>query len=362
MAIEKEHTVDDFKLEAEGVTNLIRQRKLKYENQLFEETRPALFSLAVIIGVLLICVTYYFLPSSKVKAVSVSGNNYLEKEYIIDVSQINYQSRVFFTLPSVASSRIEKDPMIEEANIRVLPDNIIQIVVKEKQPLGYRYEETGPVLLFANGNKTTLTRSYMSMLPRLPFIDGFLTDEQTLKLTNALAKIDLTMLEEMTEVRQYALDYDEEALMIQMREGGYFFASYYSLNKINLYHEIYVRLNSKDSCIFSDSGEKTLIAKACPWNEVPINHEYWLDANGNYLINRWGDRAVKHYYQDANGGFYLDANGNRIVIPINEYVEDVPDPNFYDNYMAGYYATGELIIPQEEPVEENVEDTTQITG
>ena len=55
----------------------------------------------------------------------------------------------------------------------------------------------------------------------------------------------------------------------------------------------------------------------------------------------------------------IDENGNPIVIPIDEYAQDIVDKNFEENYEKGYYATGVLIIPEEENEKDDTSDTTQ---
>lgn len=351
MAIEKNKTIEDFVKEPLGVLNLIRERKVHQDNLSFQDSKPLLFTLALICGILLIVATYFVLPISQVKAVSVTGNDYLDSQYIENISGVNYRSKYFLTFPSFVSAKVKKDPMVEDCKIRLLPNHIVQIEVKEKVPVGYRYNDQGPFLLLNNGDEVPLTSSYMSMLARLPFISGFDTEDQTHKLTQALSKIDRKMIDEISEIKQYYLDYDEETLEIQMREGGYFFTSYYSIETLNAYHDIYVRMKDHNHCFYAESGKSIVTERACPWDEVPVQHDYWLDEDGNYLTNRWGDKAVKHYYKDDYGNFYLDENGNKIVIPINEFVEDVVDEDFLEHYFAGYYATGTLVIP---PPEEEV--------
>lgn len=362
MAVDKEKTLDDFKTEPIGVINLINERRARLDNKSFEDSRAMLFAWSLVCAVALICLSYFALPISKVKAVSVVGNNYLDKQYIEKISKVTYNSRYFLSLPSFIERRIEKDPLVKNARVTLLPNHIVQIQVEEKEPVGYRYSETGPKLLMATGEEIGLTSDYMPMIARLPFVDGFTTDEQTHKLTTALSSVNRNMIDEMAEIRQYTLDYDDETLQIQMRDGGYFFTSYYSIETVNAYYDIYVRMNDRNHCFYAESGKSIVSERACPWDEVPVYHDYWLDENGDYLYNKWGDKAVKHYYHDDNGDYYLDENGNRIVIPINEFVEDDPDENFEENYFAGYYKTGELVIPppeEEEWVEEGGEQVEE---
>ena len=362
--VDSKQNIENIESGKDAVDKLLHEREVNRINTAFHNSIPSLFAWAIVFSVFLIVLIYFILPTSKVKVLSIKGNNYLDKNYIEKLSGVNYSSRYFLVFPHTTANKIKQDPQIKDAIVRLLPEHVVQIEVVEEQPLGYRYEEKGPVILLESGNKVELTSEKMTMVSRIPYIDGFYEDEQTSKLINALKVVKPTMLEEITEIRQYNLDYDEETMMIQMREGGYFFTNYYLIDSINYYHDMFVRLKDKNACIYADANEKVVGARACPWDEVPVLHEYWVDDNGDYLINKFGDRAVKHYYHDDHGNFYLDDEGNKIVIPIDENVEDIVDDDFLEHYLKGYYATGKLEIPEEdeedkEKTEEEKTDTNQ---
>lgn len=361
MALEKDKTLEDFPDKNQGINDLLDERKKNKENIAFRNKQVNLFSWAIVFSVVLIAIIYYLLPFSKVKAVSVTGTNYLTSSYVEELSGVNYNSRYFLVFPSSVAKKIKKNALIEDCTVRLLSNNIVQINITEKKPVGYRYEENTPYILFADGSKTELTSDYMSIISRIPFIVGFTTDEQTHLLTQALSEVSDVMLEEISEIRQYSLKYDDETLEIQMREGGYFFTDYYNISLINNYHETYVKLKNKDYCIYAEgsSDNRILSGRACPWNEETVTHEYWLDENGDYIYNKWGDAAVKHYYTDSYGNKYLDDDGNPIVIPIDQNGSDVEDSDFLEHYEAGYYSTGTLVIPEETEESDDSENTDE---
>jgi hypothetical protein len=112
-------------------------------------------------------------------------------------------------------------------------------------------------------------------------------------------------------------------------------------------------MNDREKCLYADNGTTVAVARACPWDEVKTELEYWTDEEGNYIYNKWGDKAVIHYYQDSNGGYYLDDAGNRIVIPIDAYGSDMKDNDFLNHYIEGWYKNGYL---EEPPPEEEGEE------
>ena len=373
MGLDKTKTLEDFRNIPNGVEQLFREREIKNDNEGFEAARGKLFAGALFLSIFLIVLIYFLSPVSKVRAISVSGNKYLETKYIESLAGISSDSNYYLTFPFTVEKRIKADPMIDDVNIRMMDSNAIHITVTEKRPLGYRYSGDTAYILFDDETQTELTSSYMPVLSRIPYITGFDEAEQTHLLVNALKAIDQMIIEDVAEIHQYALKYDDEAIQFQMRDGTYIFSGYFYTKPLNEYYRMISQVENKDYCLYTvESGkadERMMVsARACPWDEVPIEHEYWMDANGDYILNKYGDRVVKHYYQDANGFYFLDENGNYILIPINEKGEDQRDPDFDFNYHAGYYKTGELVIPTEEPEEpeevpeENGEEAGEESG
>ncbi len=350
----KERTIEDFEKVPNGVDSLFEIRAAKNDNDDFNRSRTVLFVIAVSVSLFLIMLCYLILPTSKVKAVSVTGNNYLDSSYVQNISGISTKSVYYLTFPNKTASAVKADPMVEDASVRMLRNNIVSINVTEKKPVGYRYDDDQPVILFADGTECDLTSDYMALLSRIPYITGFNEEQQTHLLTKALGDLTIDVIDDIAQISQYAMSYDDEVVEVEMRDGGIFFGSFYSLYLLNEYTTISSRRTNKDYCIYGYQNG-VYSNRVCPWDEVKVEKEYWTDEDGNYITNKWGDKAVKHYYKDATG-YYLDAEGNKILIPIDAYGSDQPDPDFLDHYILGYYDTGVLIIPEEKPEdEENIE-------
>lgn len=335
-----------------SVDTLFEERAAESDNETFAQIRRGIFLRAVFLSVLLLVLLYLFSPDSRVKTVAVQGNNYLTGPYIESLSGVSVNDLLFMQFPDVIAGKIKNDPMIADASVHLLRNNLVEIVVTEKQPIGYRYDEEEPTILFTDGSVCSLKSEYMRILARIPYITGFNEETQTHLLTTGFQSVNPEVIESIAEVIQYPLSYDDEAVEIRMRDGGVFFGNYFSLALINNYETISALMTNKDLCVYADNATTVAAARACPWDEVETVLEYWTDEDGNYIYNKWGDRAVKHYYSDNNGNFYLDENGNKILIPIDAYGQDQKDPDFLTHFFEGWYKNGYL----EEPKEEDTED------
>lgn len=345
---------------AGGVEQVFRDHRVKKLAQEYRKTKPVLLKAGIIAGIFLLLVIYYFLPVSRVRAVSVTGSQYLDPSYIAKESQVSLKNRYYMVIPALVERRLEKDPMIEKAEVTLADGNVIHINVVEKQPFGYRYEEE-PMILFTDNTKAVMKSEYLDIIARIPMISGFEDDEQTRLLADAFEKVDRSVVEDMSEISQIALSYDDQTMCILMRNGGYFITNYYNLEKINSYNKIYSSMRDKSYCIWATikgSNISTAEARACPWDEEVVELEYWTDENGDVITNIYGDKAARHYYKDEEGKDVLDPQGNPIVIPIGSDGLDIVDEHFQEHYEAGYYDTGELILPDSgEDGEESGEET-----
>ena len=132
MAIEKEKTLEDFPDKNEGVKNLIEKRKIFRENEAFAKKQSGIFSWAIVFSVFIIVAVYFLLPFSKVKALSVTGTNYLTNEIVEEISGIDYNTRYFLVFPSRIAKKIKENPLVEDCKVRLLQNNVVQLQITEK--------------------------------------------------------------------------------------------------------------------------------------------------------------------------------------------------------------------------------------
>lgn len=346
-------------LEAEGIDRLFQERAEQSDNAAFLKSVRRLRYLTYGGILALLFLFYVFLPISRVRTIGVEGNSYLSDEYIRHLSRCTTAHLYYFLIPAKIAQRIKADPMIADCTVKAERNGILHIAVHERQPFAYRFDEEDqvPKILCTDGTSFDLTSDYMSILSRIPLLHGFRQEQQEHLLCNAFSDIDAKMISAMAEISQYALSYDDQTIQIQMMDGGYFFSSYYDLRSISEYDRLAAQQTNKKFCLYAGNGGKVAYSASCPWDTPATSRDYWMDDEGNYIINRFGDRAIKHYYRDENGGYYLDASGNWILIPLDKNGDEVVDADFLAHYEAGYYAEGHLVLPPEEEGEKAGEET-----
>lgn len=317
----------------------------KQEDTLFRKHTSRLIKTGCLLACIFITCIYFALPVSCVQSVTVTGNDYVSKEYVEDVAHLSSSSRFYLSFPFLLQARIRSDPMIQDCKVTLGRDRTIHIVIHEKKIIGYRYTDKAEIV-FADGTTAELKSAYLDIIARVPLITGFDSEKKLERLSKAFQNVNQETIEDMSEVSEYSLSYDSQSIKVLMRSGGYFIGSYTSMDKINDYNSIYTRMNDKSYCVFgAEEGTDVAYAKVCPWNETA--KEYWMDSSGNTILNSSHEKAIKHYYTDKDGNTAVDANGNPICIPINENGDEVIDGDFLTHYEEGDYATGTLVLPQE---------------
>ncbi len=330
----------------EAVQSLFDERHDRRISREYANARPRLFRIGILIAAALLMGLYFVIPDSRIKGVSFRGNKYLSDSYLKEMSGVRPGNLFYLPLPWVIESHLNSDPFIADTKVTLKKGNIIEIEVEENKIVGYRYDED-PVILFADNTSVPLKSEYLSIVAEVPLINGFFEEDQTRLLIKGFANVDKKIISEISEITQFDIGYDAEAIKVLMRNGGYFIASYRSLPLIDRYNDIYSHVEDRSLCIFADDNLNTAYAKACPWDEPETSFEYWRDENGNLIRNTYGDPAYKHYYTLEDDSYALDEKGNPIPIPLNDRGFEDKDKQFLEHYEAGYYKSGKLVIPEE---------------
>lgn len=328
----------------ETVEKVFERQRQESSRVTFERRVPSLVHMGCFAGLMILIGFYLYLPDSRVQTIRISGNVYLDDSYIVSVAGISQNDIYYLDLPVLISSRLKKDPMISSASVKWDDNGVILVSVKEKKPVAYRYDDEA-VILLSDGSAVSMGSEYVDLISDIPYVTGFTEKDQTRLLCKALGKLDRSVISSIAEIHQYSLGYEDEAMKILMRTGGYYIGTYQNLDKLAYYREVYAAQPDHSYCITGFDSGNTAFSTVCPWNENKENVEYWTDESGNILKNSYGDSVVKHYYVDGNGNKATDASGNPIPIPIDSSNNEVIDSDFIAHYEAGYYATGVLVIP-----------------
>ncbi|MFV0380462.1 MAG: cell division protein FtsQ/DivIB [Anaerorhabdus sp.] len=311
-----------------STVDLVFEKRKNVKNKYsFLKMKPILFLIACFFGACLIMLLTTLSPVSKIKAINIKGNYFLEDDMVINMSGLSSKDIYYFVISGNVEKKLEKNAFINSANVKLLSNNVVLIEIKEAEPFAYKYNEV-PELIFKSGEIMEIDDNLMPVISRVPYLTGFEDEEQIKGLLRAFRDVDYKMIELISEIQRYELSYDPNTLLLKMNDRNFFFSSYYSMSVLNSYIQIISELDVKEgNCIFSDDGLEVAYTSVCPWDEVEKEVEYWIDDLGNFMVDEYGDKIEKKYYKDESGEFILDESGNKIIVPIGA---DETDLSFLD--------------------------------
>ena len=201
---------------------------------------------------------------SNIYRITIQGNNYLNDEDIIGLSELSTRKKYLFTIPRMIKKKIMQNPIVESCEVQLLDNNQVNIVVNEKKIIAYLYDQGNTVLLLANDERIPVDRDNLYLINKVPFIEGF-TNEELVLIEKNFAECDYQIINEISEIHKYP-DLKYQDLELIMRDGNYIFTSVYGLNILNHYYDIessYSR--DKHSCYYFEDISGNAYTSACPW-------------------------------------------------------------------------------------------------
>lgn len=241
-----------------------RNRKVKTA---YEKVRTFYFFLSVFFCLVLIGMIYFLNDVSNVYRIVVEGNVYLKDEDIIEASGLSDRSKYLLVLPFQAEKRIERNSLIESADVRLMEGRLVRISVSEKKIVGYAPENGLNVLILADGERVGISKDNMYLITNGPIIEGFAEDELNI-LAKQLGKCQRKIVKEISEIHNYpALKYQNVELI--MRDGNYVFTSVYGMDILDHYFDIESSfISSERHCYYFEDISGNAYISACPWEEA----------------------------------------------------------------------------------------------
>ena len=251
------------------------QRKVKDAKQkikMKKRKRRMKRSLLVFVLLVLVCSIYFITDGSKVKSIRVEHSSYLSNDYILEKSNIGYDSRYWLVFSPLVEFMMERDVCIKNVNIKHAANHCIVINVEEEDAVGYFWDNDQLKLLLANGKAVKLSSEYNSILKNLPFIREDITDQKS--LAKELSKLDYKILSNIAEVWSFTSTYDDSMVRLIMADGHQVFTDVDAIALLQNYNYITENL-SKKSCLVLDLNQNIAYTQSC--DELLLEEKMALD-------------------------------------------------------------------------------------
>ena len=211
-----------------------KKRKIRYD-------RIIIF--LIIIVFIVICFTYFL--NLKISNIYILNNSFLTDQEIIEIAQISDYPSTIQNLSIEIKNRLEDDIYIKSAKVSKKNLTEVYIEVEENRPLFFYEYEKKTILL--NGQATS--EKFV-----VPTVINYITDTYYDKFVEEMGKLDLAILNKISEIQFAPNDVDDNRFLLTMSDGNYVYINIATFNKLNKYILILESLPDKNGILYLDYG------------------------------------------------------------------------------------------------------------
>lgn len=216
----------------------------KKKNKKRKLNKKRVFTFLFIIFILVISI--YKIFNTTITNIYISGNNYLTDQEIIDISKLtNYPISIKNSSKKI-EKRLEKNINILSSKVKKnLLLNKVYIDIEENYPLFY-YESEEKTVLY-DGSKVDSRMDVFTLTNSVNI-------KTYNKLIDKLRKIDIDILNRISEVEYIKENKKIEKFLLLMNDGNYVYVDFKNFLKLNKYLDIIKSFGDKKGILNLDSG------------------------------------------------------------------------------------------------------------
>ena len=243
----------------------VRRQKEEQQRKLEKVRRRQYiqFGTRFLLGFCVVAAIYLFSNVSKIREITISGNPYLSKDYVMELAGINYNTRTVFVFPSYVSARLNSNPLIESSDVVVDGDGTVRIDLTMKKALAYYWNEDAPYIILDTGKEVALDPNLYSTLTSIPMLRSFDTEQQRKALIDELKNLDSQVIEAIAEIWPFTESYDPNMYRFIMSDGNQVFMSKDGISLMSSYYGIAANLEGKKVCLMLNEETNSAYTRSC---------------------------------------------------------------------------------------------------
>ena len=195
-----------------------------------------ILAVSIVVGIL----------SKPITNIYISGNHYLSDQEVIELAKLQNYPSTIQNLSIIIESRLEKNDLIIEANVKKKGITKVYIEVIENRPLFFS-SNTNETLLFDG----TLIKEQLSS----PTLVNYVPDTIYNSFVSAMKEISEEVLQRTSEIIYDPNDVDTERFLFVMNDNNYVYLTLSKFESINNYISIVKKFGDKKGILYLDSGE-----------------------------------------------------------------------------------------------------------
>ena len=196
---------------------------------------------------LLLILFIYKLLSVNITNIYIKGNKFFTDQEIIDIAGINNYPNSIKNNFLVVEKRLEKNKYILTASVyKKSFIRKVYIEIKENYPLFYSLVENKTILYDGSNVEKKFT---------VPVVINKIPDTIYDKFLEKTRKIDIDILNRISEIEYVPNEVDDERFLMLMNDGNYIYITLNKYLNVNKYLDIIESFGNKKGILYLDSGE-----------------------------------------------------------------------------------------------------------
>ncbi|GAE47098.1 cell division protein FtsQ [Mesobacillus boroniphilus JCM 21738] len=168
--------------------------------------------------ILIAGVIYFQSPLSKVKEITVSGNESYTYEHIVEKSGLSYESNVWKISKGEVEEKLEKIQEIKQATVNVKFPNKVAIELEEYSRLAYISKGKNFYPVLENGN--ILGEKKIDEIPvNAPILIGFKEGKVLDEMIASLEELPEVVINSISEIHSQPVKTDKYLVKLYMNDG-----------------------------------------------------------------------------------------------------------------------------------------------
>ena len=200
----------------------------------------AIFLLAMMIVLIVVLVP------KKIKNISVSGNQFLSDQEVIELAGLEDYPSTFTHFSFQIKQALEDDVFVKSATVSKSWLYDVHITIEENRPLFY--DTTKQKTILESGDEADGSSD-------VPTLVNYTPDTIYSKLIQKMKDLDTDIIRRISEMQYDPNDVDPNRFLFTMDDGNYVYLTANQLSNINNYVTIISKFSGKKGILYLDSGE-----------------------------------------------------------------------------------------------------------
>lgn len=202
----------------------------------------AFFLMFIILIIVLIIIN--LILNLSITNIYIKGNSILKDEEIIEIAKLKNYPKIFSNEVLHIEENLEANQYVRKVKIkRTNFFSNIYITIYENYPLFTYQDQTYLYDLSTTNDKFAV-----------PLVTNEIPDDKYEEFISCIRKVDLDILERISEIKYDPNDVDKERFYLTMSDGIYVYITLNKFTKINDYDTIVATLEDKKGILYLDNG------------------------------------------------------------------------------------------------------------